>query len=120
MATGAAMPEASKLAATLPRLSVGCHVVLVDGSPLLPAAEVPSLAFARGGSAFAPTLGGFVQRALTGRVSATEIAAEAAAQVTTTSNWRQCPHGYGLHARRSSRCSRLPRLDACSARAGSS
>jgi predicted glycoside hydrolase/deacetylase ChbG (UPF0249 family) len=80
MATGAAMPEASKLAATLPRLSVGCHVVLVDGSPLLPAAEIPSLAFARAGSAFAPTLGGFVQRALTGRFSATEIEAEAAAQ----------------------------------------
>jgi hopanoid biosynthesis associated protein HpnK len=80
MATGAAMLEASRLAAILPRLGVGCHVVLVDGSPLLPAAEVPSLAFADAGSAFTPTLGGFVLRALTGRFSATEIEAEAAAQ----------------------------------------
>jgi len=80
MATGTAMPEASKLAATLPKLSVGCHVVLVDGSPLLPAAEVLSLAFADAGSAFAPTLGGFVQRALTGRFSTAEIEAESAAQ----------------------------------------
>src|SRR6266436_3929514 len=80
MATGAAMQEASKLAATLPKLSVGCHVVFVDGSPLLPAAEVPSLAFADAGSVFAPTFGGFVQRALTGRFAAAEIEAEAAAQ----------------------------------------
>ncbi len=80
MATGAAMQEASKLAATLPKLSVGCHVVLVDGAPLLPAAEVPSLAFAHDGSAFSPTLGSFVQRTLTGRFSATEIEAEAVAQ----------------------------------------
>jgi len=57
MAAGDAMLDASRLAPTLPRLGVGCHVVLVDGSPLLPAAEVPSLAFADAGSAFAPTLG---------------------------------------------------------------
>lgn len=68
------------LAATLPKLSVGCHVVLVDGSPLLPPSEVPSLAFAEAGSAFTPSLGGFVQRALTGRFSEKEIEAEAAAQ----------------------------------------
>jgi predicted glycoside hydrolase/deacetylase ChbG (UPF0249 family) len=80
MAAGVAMPDASRLAPTLPKLSVGCHVVLVDGSPLLPVTELPSLAFADAGTAFAPTLGGFVQRALTGRFSATEIEAEAAAQ----------------------------------------
>jgi predicted glycoside hydrolase/deacetylase ChbG (UPF0249 family) len=80
MAAGIAMLDASRLAPTLPKLSVGCHVVLVDGSPLLPAVEIPSLAFADVGSTFAPTLGGFVQRALTGRFSATEIEAEASAQ----------------------------------------
>jgi predicted glycoside hydrolase/deacetylase ChbG (UPF0249 family) len=80
MAAGVAMLDASRLASTLPSLSVGCHVVLVDGSPLLPAAEVPSLAFAHDGSELSPTLGGFVKRALTGRFSATEIEAEATAQ----------------------------------------
>jgi len=80
MAAGDAMLDASRLTPTLPRLSVGCHVVLVDGSPLLPTAEVPSLAFGDDGSEFSPTLGGFVQRALTGRFSATEIEAEAGAQ----------------------------------------
>jgi chitin disaccharide deacetylase len=80
------MSEASKLAATVPRLSVGCHVVLVDGAPLLPSAEIPSLAFADAGSAFAPTLGGFVQRALTGRFLGTEIEAEATAQFAKLQN----------------------------------
>jgi predicted glycoside hydrolase/deacetylase ChbG (UPF0249 family) len=43
MATGARFDEAVALASQMPRLSVGCHVVLVDGTPLLPAKEVRSL-----------------------------------------------------------------------------
>lgn len=78
MAGGSALGNAVGLAAQLPELSVGCHVVLVDGEPLLPAETVPSLAFADGG--FAPALGGFIQRALTGRFSAEEVEVEAAAQ----------------------------------------
>ena len=34
MATGPAFPEAVELARALPSLSVGCHVVLVDGTPV--------------------------------------------------------------------------------------
>ncbi len=78
MATGSALEQAVALAP--PQLSVGCHVVLVDGIPLLPAPEIPSLAFAENGTAFAPTLGGFIQRAGTGRFSEQEIEAEATAQ----------------------------------------
>ncbi len=37
MATGACFDEAVGLAAQMPELSVGCHIVLVDGEPLLPA-----------------------------------------------------------------------------------
>ena len=78
MATGAALQEAVGLS---PRqLSVGCHVVLVDGVPLLSAKEVPSLACAEGGTAFAPTLGSFIQRITMGSFSEQEIEAEAAAQ----------------------------------------
>ena len=80
MAGGAALEGATNLAKHLPQLSVGCHVVLVDGAPLLPEERVTSLAFAQGGSAFAPTLGGFVQRALTGRYVPEEIEAEASTQ----------------------------------------
>jgi len=78
MATGSKFDEAATVA--VPRLSVGCHVVLVDGTPMLPAAEIPSLAFAQGGTAFAPTLGGFIQRVGTGRFAEQEIEAEATAQ----------------------------------------
>lgn len=78
MATGSALEEAVAMAS--PQLSVGCHVVLVDGTPLLPAAEIPSLAFAQGGTAFAANLGNFIQRVWTGRFSEQEIEAEATAQ----------------------------------------
>ena len=78
MATGSALEEAVTLSPAT--LSVGCHVVLVDGAPLLPASEIPSQAFAENGTAFAPTLGSFIQRAGTGRFSEHEIEAEATAQ----------------------------------------
>jgi predicted glycoside hydrolase/deacetylase ChbG (UPF0249 family) len=80
MATGAALAGAAELAAGFPKLSVGCHVVLVDGVPLLPAQQVQSLACAEGGTAFTPTLGGFLQRLATGRFADEEIEAEATAQ----------------------------------------
>jgi len=80
MATGAALDDAAKQAATLPNLSTGCHVVLVDGAPVLAAANVPSLASGGDGTTFPPTLGGFIQRALAGRLNENEIEREATAQ----------------------------------------
>ena len=78
MATGSALEEAVRMQP--PQLSVGCHVVLVDGVPVLPATAVPSLAYAENGTTFAPTLGGFLQRIGTNRFSEQEIEAEATAQ----------------------------------------
>ena len=34
MANGPAFEEAAQLAKTLPKLSIGCHVVLIDGRPV--------------------------------------------------------------------------------------
>jgi chitin disaccharide deacetylase len=69
-------------------LGVGCHVVLVDGSPLLPASEVGSLLFGneisgseRGRPRFRPTPGGFARDLLSGRIHEAEIEAEAVAQI---------------------------------------
>jgi predicted glycoside hydrolase/deacetylase ChbG (UPF0249 family) len=59
---------------------VGCHVVLVDGEPVLPARELPTLGDQRTGR-FHPTLGGFLERLLTGRIRSREIEAETAAQI---------------------------------------
>jgi len=78
MARGGAFCEAAALAKQLPRLSVGCHVVLIDGQPVLPPQQVPSLTQS---GRFPDGLKTFATRALTGRLDSTEIAAEAKAQI---------------------------------------
>src|ERR1700756_2566387 len=43
MANGRQFSSAARSAQSAAELSVGCHVVLVDGEPLLPREQVPSL-----------------------------------------------------------------------------
>ncbi len=78
MANGAAFSEAAQLAKTVPKLSVGCHIVLTDGDPILPAAQIPSLTST---SHFRDGMVTFAARAIAGAMNADEIAAEAAAQI---------------------------------------
>jgi hopanoid biosynthesis associated protein HpnK len=78
MANGPAFAEAARLATTLPKLSIGCHVVLIDGRPVLSAEQLPSLTK---GSLFRNGLMTFAARAIAGRVDADEITAEATAQI---------------------------------------
>lgn len=80
MAKAAATGEAVELALATPSLGVGCHVMLVDGEPVLPPEALPSLADQRTGR-FHSTPGAFVRRLVTGRIRAPEIEAEAAAQI---------------------------------------
>jgi hopanoid biosynthesis associated protein HpnK len=80
MARAPATDEAITLARATPTLGVGCHVVLVDGEPVLPAAQLPTLVDPRTGH-FHPTPGTFLTRLFTGRIRAAEIEAEAAAQI---------------------------------------
>ncbi len=81
MARAAATDEAVELARSTPTLGVGCHVVLVDGLPVLsPRHDIPNLADPiRGG--FRKSLAGFFQRLFTGRITSAEIEAETAAQI---------------------------------------
>jgi len=81
MATGAAFEDAAQLAATHPKLSVGCHIVLIDGFPILPARQVSSLIDKNQKDRFYYDLPRFAFRALGGRFSADQIEAEAAAQI---------------------------------------
>lgn len=85
MANGAAFFDAAQVARTCARLSVGCHVVLVDGSPLLDPAQIPSLInnhqTSRHGAAFREGLTGFALRAARGRLAPEQIEAEVTAQV---------------------------------------
>jgi len=78
MANGAAFAEAAQLAKSMPRLSVGCHVVLIDGEPVHDAEKIPSLTASR---RFRDGLKTFAARALAGRMDAEEIEAEAVAQI---------------------------------------
>ena len=80
MARAAATDEAMELARAKPSLGVGCHVVLVDGKPVLGAQNLPTLLDLRTGR-FHPTLGVFLKLLLTGRIRSSEIEAETTAQI---------------------------------------
>ena len=84
MARAPATEDAIALALSTPTLGVGCHVVLVDGEPVLsPREQIPWLADPIAGR-FRPTLGAFLDwlyvRSPKARMSE-QIEAEAAAQI---------------------------------------
>ena len=80
MARAAATDQAIEIARTTPALGVGCHIVLCDGEPVLPPAQIHSL-LDSSTNLFIPWLTVFLGRLCTGRIRAAEIEAEAAAQV---------------------------------------
>ena len=84
MATGAAFDDAVALARSTPTLEVGCHVLLVDGTPVLPPSRIPTLC--PDGRSFRPTLIAFVRDLFTFRIRAEEITAEASAQILRLQN----------------------------------
>ena len=81
MARAGVTDEAIELARANPSLGVGCHVVLVDGEPVLPPEQIPSLVDKRTGQ-FPNSLTAFLLRLFTVRICAEEIEAEAAAQIS--------------------------------------
>jgi chitin disaccharide deacetylase len=83
MATAPYFSPAVYLAFAQPALAVGCHIVLVDGSPLLRPDEVPSLLDPQRPASLSlrPTAGGFLRDLMGGRIREQEIEAEAIAQI---------------------------------------
>ena len=81
MATGTAFGDAVALTRSVPRLAIGCHVLLVGGRPVLPEKTIPDLIDPVSPGQFRHTLGSFALRAVTGQISAAQIEAEAAAQI---------------------------------------
>jgi hopanoid biosynthesis associated protein HpnK len=79
-ANAPATGEAIAIAHRTSSLGVGCHLTLVDGTPTLPPAEVPSLLGADG--LFRPTWGAFITACLRGRVVLDEVRRELTAQIT--------------------------------------
>jgi chitin disaccharide deacetylase len=84
MANGQAFEQAIALAQSQPRLGVGCHIVLVDGDPLLDQTVVRSLLDQRGHSGrphFRQGISRFGVLALLRWLDENEIEAEATAQI---------------------------------------
>jgi hopanoid biosynthesis associated protein HpnK len=82
MANGRVFQEAVGLAKTVPRLSVGCHIVLIDGEPVGDAKSLPSIVPKKGsGVRFRDNLKSFAARALSGQLNPREIEMEATAQI---------------------------------------
>lgn len=82
MANGGSFSDAVEAAKQISgrRLSVGCHVVLLDGMPVLPSSHVISL-LAEGRDCFRQGWPGFAIAALCGRIKEDEIEIEARAQI---------------------------------------
>jgi len=80
MANGCAFADAVELSKSVPRLSVGCHVVLIDGQPVNPG-QIHSLTKPTRASEFRDGLKSFAARAIAGHLTAEEISAEATAQI---------------------------------------
>lgn len=82
MANGCAFEDAVELAKTIPSLGIGCHVVLIDGEPVLDGEKLPTLTTTRNHAhEFRNGLKSFAARALVGNFNAAAIEAEAAAQI---------------------------------------
>ena len=78
MANGPAFAEAAEMAKASPGLSVGCHVVLIDGEPVLDASVISTITHSR---RFRDGLKTFAARAFIGRINARQVESEATAQI---------------------------------------
>ena len=85
MATGPAFEDAADLARRHPSLGVGCHIVLLDGTPVLSPERIPSLLTPAPSpnqtSALRPTLAAFVLALSLGKLREDDLYREAFAQV---------------------------------------
>ncbi len=83
MANGAAFEDAVNAARSAPNLSVGCHVVLVDGTPVSPPDALDTLLAIRSAEPdkFYSSLSAFAARAMLGGFDPDQLVAEVTAQI---------------------------------------
>ena len=75
MAQASATEEAVSMALAMPSLGVGCHIVMVDGTPVSDKSNIPSL-IDRNTSLLHPTPGSFLKRLYTARIRSAEVEAD--------------------------------------------
>jgi len=78
MANSRAFDQAVTLTHAMPNLGVGCHVVLVDGEPVLPPERVPTLARS---SHFPASLGAVASATVRGKIRSDQAEEEVTAQI---------------------------------------
>jgi len=83
MANGAAFADAVNAARSAPNLSVGCHVTLVDGTPVSPPDAADTLVAIRSAEPdkFYSSLSAFAARAMLGGFDRDQLVAEVTAQI---------------------------------------
>ena len=81
MANAAGFEDAVRLAKSCPELSVGCHVVLVDGTPVSSPSQIPTLTGGADCGRFERRLSSFAMRAVGGSLNPAEVETEVAAQI---------------------------------------
>lgn len=85
MASAPRFVEAVAAARLYPSLGVGCHIVLLDGSPVAEPASIPDLLDPKQGPSstaqFRPVLGAFLRDLTSGRIPRAQIEREATAQI---------------------------------------
>jgi hopanoid biosynthesis associated protein HpnK len=85
MARAHATEDAIEIARATRSLGVGCHVVLVDGAPVLSPRQIPTLINPKT-ARFPATPSAFLARLFAGRIRPAEIESEAAAQIALLQN----------------------------------
>jgi chitin disaccharide deacetylase len=93
-ANASATDDALGIARRTPTLGVGCHLALVDGVPLLPASQVPSLA---PDGRFFPGWQPFIRAALSRRIALVDVERELTAQLDRVTSARVQPTHLDSH-----------------------
>src|SRR5437762_11689279 len=83
MANGSAFDQAVSLTASAPSLSIGCHVMLVDGSSLLQPARVATLLAGRDSTSFCRSAGALGWRSMPRGIDTDQMVLEAVAHIRT-------------------------------------
>ena len=81
MANSLAFEDAVHLGKARSSLSIGCHVVLVDGKPLIDPGRLSNLVDSKDHNSFREGISGFAVRALAGRIDPDQVEAETTAQI---------------------------------------
>jgi hopanoid biosynthesis associated protein HpnK len=81
MANALAFEQAVQFAKADPKWGIGCHVVLLDGEPLVDPARLGTLVARKNGNLFRDGVSGFALRALAGRIDSDQVEAETTAQI---------------------------------------